>query len=213
MVKKLVSEAEKEGVSVKQFADEIGVKADRLLSQFKDAGIKIANISDQVSEEQKQKLLRYLQQHHHGAKQDTAPDKIVLRRAKTSEIKLGGSHGPAKTVSIQVRKKRTYVKRPLMEEEAKPQSDEKLASGVTPELQEVIASVTLDTPAVQTDIQPPVQAAVEPVAEATPSYTEEVPDKSAEEKATKEKAKAAIKYSKENKYLPYKILFEDKILS
>lgn len=101
MVTKTVQDAEKEGVSVKQFAEEIGVKPDRLLNQFQDAGIKIASVDHLVSEEQKQKLLRYLQQHH-GAKQEAAPDKIVLRRAKTSEIKIGGAHhGAHKTVSIQ----------------------------------------------------------------------------------------------------------------
>ncbi len=120
MVKKLVSEAEKDGVTVKQFADEIGVKPDRLLDQFKDAGIIITQCDDLVSEEQKQKLLRYLQQHHHGAKQDAVPDKIVLRRAKTSEIKSVVRMVHAKTVSIQVRKKRTYVKRPLEEARQTP---------------------------------------------------------------------------------------------
>ncbi len=117
MVRKVAQEVEKEGVLVQQLADEIGVKPDRLLSQFKDAGINIANVHDIVSEEQKQKLLRYLQQHHGAKQQDAvAPERIVLRRAKTSEIKVGG-HGASKTVSIQVRKKRTYVKRSLMDEE------------------------------------------------------------------------------------------------
>lgn len=117
MVKKKIIEAEQEGVSVKNFAEEIGVSPDRLLSQFKDAGIILAGVDDSVSKEQKQKLLQYLQQHHGAKKENGAPEKIVLRRAKTSEIKLGRTHGAGKTVSIQVRKKRTYVKRSLAEEE------------------------------------------------------------------------------------------------
>ncbi len=117
MVKKKINDAEQEGVSVKQFAEEIGVTPDRLLSQFKDAGITIASVNDTVLEEQKQKLLQYLQQHHGAAKKDGTPEKIVLRRAKTSEIKLGRTHGAGKTVSIQVRKKRTYVKRTTADEE------------------------------------------------------------------------------------------------
>src|SRR5687768_3574178 len=92
---------EKDGVMVKQFAKEIGVTPTKLLSQLKDAGIKKSSINDSIALEEKQKLLTYLQQHH-GAKQDVMPDKIVLRRAKTSEIKLGGGHGAGKTVSIQV---------------------------------------------------------------------------------------------------------------
>lgn len=118
MVKNKINDAEKDGVTVTHFAEEIGVTPERLLAQFKDAGITIANVKENVSQEQKQKLLSYLQQHH-GAKKDGSPDKIVLRRAKTSEIKLGRTHGAGKTVSVQVRKKRTYVKRPMSEEEAK----------------------------------------------------------------------------------------------
>lgn len=110
---------EKEGVFVKQFAEDIGVLPSKLLGQLKDAGIKKASINDRISMEEKQKLLKHLQQHH-GAKQDVMPDKIVLRRAKTSEIKLGGSHGSGKTVSIQVRKKRTYVKRAVADDAAAP---------------------------------------------------------------------------------------------
>lgn len=130
VVNKIVQEAEKEGLSVKQFAEEIGVKPDRLLDQFKDAGIKMSSINDLVTEEQKQKLLRYLQQHH-GAKLDTTPDKIELRRVKRSEIKVGGLHGAGKTVSsagktvsIEVRKKRTYVKRAVDEQESKTKPEE-----------------------------------------------------------------------------------------
>jgi translation initiation factor IF-2 len=106
----------KRGVSVSQLAADIGVPIERLLSQFKDAGINISLEDAVVSEEQKQKLLRYLQQHH-GAKSDTVPEKIVLRRAKTSEIKVASPQGARKTISVQVRKKRTYVKRVSGEEE------------------------------------------------------------------------------------------------
>lgn len=104
-----------QGMSFKQFAAETGVSLERLFMQFKDAQIKISGVADDiVSEEEKQKLLRYLQQHH-GAK-DGASDKIILRRAKTSEIKVAGLQGARKTISVQVRKKRTYIKRPLEEQ-------------------------------------------------------------------------------------------------
>jgi len=109
----------KQGVSVSQLAADIGASVERLLTQFKDAGITLSKEDAVVSEEQKQKLLRYLQ-HHHGAKSDVIPEKIVLRRAKTSEIKVTGSQGSGKTISVQVRKKRTYVKRILTEEEQQP---------------------------------------------------------------------------------------------
>lgn len=115
--KNAVKQATKPGVMVAQLATDIGVSVERLLVQFKDAKIKIENANDVVSEEEKQKLLRYLQQHH-GAKSDVQPEKIILRRAKISEIKVAGTQGAKKTISVQVRKKRTYIKRSAMEEEA-----------------------------------------------------------------------------------------------
>lgn len=204
MIKKSVKEAENDGVSVKQFADEIGVTPDRLLSQFKDAGIKIASSKEIISEEQKQKLLRYLQQHH-GAKQDAAPEKIVLRRAKTSEIKLGGSHGAGKTVSIQVRKKRTYVKRPTAEEEAK--------KDVTAKAEEAIAemagaAVEAHAPEiVEVVAQPagaPETAGAAEVTEEAPTYVAEpTSEPVAEEKVEdKEKEKEKAKGKRKEKSRP-----------
>lgn len=185
MVKTIV----KDGVAVKQFAEEIGVKPDRLLSQFKDAGITIASTDDLVSEEQKQQLLRYLQQHH-GAKQDAAPDKIVLRRAKTSEIKVGGSHGAAKTVSIQVRKKRTYVKR-APEEEARSKGEELSDKLEVVDAENVAQEITSEAVETTTAATPEVVAApsVQPEAEVT--YAEEAAPVTEEHKT--EEAKAAIK--------------------
>lgn len=131
------------GVSLEQFANETGVSHDRLRTQFTDAGMKIEKVDgvEVVSEEQKQQLLHYLQQHH-GAKQNGAPEKIVLRRARTSEIKIGGSHGAAKTVSVQVRKKRTFIKRPQAEEEAKSKEEAQAptAAPIEAAIAEAIAS-------------------------------------------------------------------------
>jgi translation initiation factor IF-2 len=155
----------KSGVSVKQLATDIGVSEERLLLQFKDADIKVTSVDDIVSEEEKQKLLRYLQQNH-GAKSDAAPEKIVLRRAKTSEIKVHGSQGAKKTISVQVRKKRTFVKRPLQEEQAKPaEADvagqpEELATGVTDTTVETAATTTAENIAAPTtaETSTPVEA-------------------------------------------------------
>lgn len=187
MVKKTVKDSTgKEGVTFEQFAEEIGVKPDRLLSQFKDAGMTITR-ADLVSEEQKQQLLRYLQQHH-GVKSETSPDKIILRRAKTSEIKLGGSHGGGKTVSIQVRKKRTYVKRPLLEEEVKNEesaaeaiAEKEAAVSVEPPLEktEELVAVSAETIETKQEVLPETTGtivAAEPVSEETkPAPAEKKP--------------------------------------
>ena len=141
MVNKLVQETEKEGVSVQQFAKETGVTPEHLLGQLQAAGVSLTSVNDTISVEQKQALLRHLQQNH-GAKQELAPEKIVLRRAKTSEIKLGGGHGAGKTVSIQVRKKRTYVKRATPEDETKIKMDDAVV--------DTAAAPTYEEPIVET---------------------------------------------------------------
>lgn len=185
MVNKVAKELEKSGVPFQQFAESIGVAPDRLKELFAAAGLAV---SDLVSEDVKQKLLRHLQQLH-GAKQEAAPDKIVLRRAKTSEIKVGGARGPGKTVSIQVRKKRTYVKR-APEEEIKEKAEDELAPvAVATEVEAVSAA--------SESVEAPVKEQLPPLAEAAPvevavTYTEETPPEPAEEK-TEDKGKVGVK--------------------
>lgn len=130
--KKEAPEVKQSSISVQQLAQQIGVSVERLLTQFKEAKISASGPDSVVSEEEKEKLLHYLQAHH-GARSDAAPEKIVLRRAKTSEIKITSGHGVAKTVSVQVRKKRTYVKRPVVEEEQKPLAAEVEVKAVSAE--------------------------------------------------------------------------------
>lgn len=193
-----VKNAKAQGVSAKQLALDIGVTLERLLTQLKDALINISGADDLVSEEEKQKLLRYLQKHH-GAKKDGAPEKIILRRAKTSEIKVAGSQGARKTISVQVRKKRTYIKRST-EEQVKP--DVTLASSDIPSV--VTASVPPEviTDVVKEDIQPTIISEinpVEPVVEVV-EPTVEQPTKTADA-VEKEKAAAdaAAKRPKEKR--------------
>lgn len=189
MVRKVVKETQKDGVPFAQFAESIGVppdRLDRLREQFASAGM---NIVDLVNEEEKQKLLRYLQQHH-GAKHDAAPDKIVLRRAKTSEIKLGGSHGGGKTVSIQVRKKRTYVKRtPGDDSKAKAEEEISLAEiQVQTDVPVVLAEIIEITEAIAAPVSIEPQATTAPEAV---TYKEEAPAV-VEEKAD-DKSKIGVK--------------------
>jgi translation initiation factor IF-2 len=124
-----VLESKKE-VTVKQLAKDIGMSPERLCAQFVAANIDITSVDDLVNEDQKQELLRYLQINH-GAKQANDTKKIVLRR--TSEIKLTGSGGQKnKTVSIQVRKKHTFVKRPPVDEAAPKETEETTVLSVQP---------------------------------------------------------------------------------
>lgn len=178
-----VKKVQKTGVPVAQLAASIGVTVERLMSQFKDAGVKITDVKDLVSEEEKQKLLRYLQQHH-GAKKENA-DKIVLRRAKTSEIKVSGSQGAGKTISVQVRKKRTYIKRPVVDEE---QTKAKIAE------QEAQAAEPIQ-PIDETIVPAAAQYVEQVVEEVTPEVVAqpEAPTAASAAQSTQEKAKEKAK--------------------
>ena len=116
--------------TVKQLAEAVGTPVDRLLQQMKDAGLPQAAETDVVAEAQKESLLAYLKRSH-GEETD-GPKKITLKRRTLSTIKAGGSAGRGRTVNVEVRKKRTYVRR----------DDADVAAEVTPEVvAEVVAEV------------------------------------------------------------------------
>ncbi|WP_144393049.1 translation initiation factor IF-2 [Pleionea sediminis] len=114
-------------VTVAKLAETVGTPVDKLLDQLKSAGLELSNPDDVVSDEQKQTLLTYLKQSH-GEKQDSEPKRITLKRTKKSSLKVTGSTGKSKTVTVAVRKKRTYVKKGAaesLETSAKPELEEK----------------------------------------------------------------------------------------
>lgn len=98
---------------VKDLAGTVGITAERLVDQLNEAGINVSKPDDLITEDQKQTLLKFLQQRHGKDAENTAssPKKITLKRKSVSEIKLGGAARGGKSVSVEVRKKRTYVKR------------------------------------------------------------------------------------------------------
>jgi translation initiation factor IF-2 len=94
-------------VTVRELAETVGAPVDRLLKQMKDAGLPHKADKDAVSEEEKQELLAYLKRSHGEA--EGAPRKITLTRKSVSTLKAG--QGKGRTVAVEVRKSRTYVKR------------------------------------------------------------------------------------------------------
>lgn len=100
-------------MKVKDLAGTVGITPEKLVEQLIEAGIKVSKADDLITEDQKQSLLQFLQQRHgRNDSADSAPKKITLKRKSVSEIKLGGSSRTGgKSVSVEVRKKRTYVKR------------------------------------------------------------------------------------------------------
>ena len=107
-------------VTVKQLADTVGAPVDRLLRQMKEAGLSHSSEDDSVNEEEKQKLLAHLKRSH--GESEAAPKKITLKRKQSSTLKAGqGKSG--RNVTVEVRRKRTYVKRTEVEEEAAPAAE------------------------------------------------------------------------------------------
>ncbi len=109
-------------VTVKQLAADVGAPVDRLLKQIVEAGLKARSENDSVSSDEKQQLLAYLRKTHGEA--DAEPRKITLKRKTTTTLKAG----KAKTVNVEVRKRRTYIKRAELQPEAEaPKPEEPVA--------------------------------------------------------------------------------------
>jgi len=112
-------------VTVSQFAEVLKVPVDRLLVQLDQAGIKVEGPEDRISDDAKLELLTHLRRSHgSAAESDAAPRKITLKRKTQSELKLASVQGRARTVNVEVRQKRTYIKRDVLEEQARAQQDE-----------------------------------------------------------------------------------------
>lgn len=204
-----------QGVSVSQLALDIGVPIERLMTQLKDAKIDVAGADDVISEEKKQALLQYLQKHH-GARLDAAPERIILRRAKTSEIRVAGATGSgAKTISVQVRKKRTYVKRSPeaaapVEPEQQPIStlETEASAEVSPPQVEEIASTpaapesVTSTEAVVAETSVEVTGAAEPVVEIDPATVKKDKEQEAEKPKPKVKDKRHLQEGDEEQDRP-----------
>jgi translation initiation factor IF-2 len=94
--------------SVAQFAVELKVPPSVLLEQLRAAGVEKRVPEDELSEQDKSRLLEYLRRMHGSAEQK---NKITLTRKQTSEIKKSDASGKARTIQVEVRKKRVFVKR------------------------------------------------------------------------------------------------------
>ena len=101
-------------VTVSQLAETVGAPVDRLLQQMQEADLPQSKADDVVSESQKQTLLAYIKKSH--GETSGSPKKITLKRRTLSTLKTGGSAGRGRTINVEVRKKRTYVRRAETEE-------------------------------------------------------------------------------------------------
>lgn len=133
--------------TVRQLAEIIKIPLDRLLIQLKEAGLNASSAEDEISEDEKSKLLAHLR-HRHGkttAEGENSPSRVVLKRRKVSELKQASVPGSAtKTISVEVRKQKTYIKRT----EAKDVEADKAVAPVAAAQSDAVLSTA------QTDVAP-----------------------------------------------------------
>ncbi|MGB1640119.1 MAG: translation initiation factor IF-2 [Pseudohongiellaceae bacterium] len=150
-------------VTISELAGVVGVSVDKLLSQIKEAGLPHTKADELISNDDKNTLLVFLRRSH-GDRDATsaAPKKITLKRKTLGTLKSASSTGRGKTVNVEVRKKRTYVKRSAIET---PVEEELPAAELEPEVEETAAdAVAHDASAVE-------EAEKEAAAEVKPETT------------------------------------------
>jgi translation initiation factor IF-2 len=111
-------------VTVSQFAEVLKVPVDRLLTQLGEAGIKVGGANDIISDEAKLELLTHLRRAHGRVEDAAAPRKITLQRKAQQEIKVASPLGRARMVNVEVRAKKTYLNRTVLEEEQRHRQEE-----------------------------------------------------------------------------------------
>jgi len=101
-------------MTVVQFAQSLNRSVEQLVDQFVAAGVGKKRLNDIVTEEEKKALLTYLQRKH-GHAEESSPTKVTLTRKTVQTVNVAtnasGSRGAARTVDVEVKKKRTYVKK------------------------------------------------------------------------------------------------------
>src|SRR3989344_4693978 len=103
-------------ITIKGFADQIGIPPDTLLRQLDAAGISAKQADDELTDEEKEKLFHYLRASHGATDEAAAKKKITLKRKSTSQVVQSTRTGASRTVQVEVRKKRTFIKRTAIEE-------------------------------------------------------------------------------------------------
>jgi len=165
---------------ISELAKVVGVSVDKLLSQIKEAGLSHTKADDSISNDDKSTLLQFLRRSHGDSEASvSAPKKITLKRKTVGTLKAASTHGRGKTVNVEVRKKRTYVKRSAVEED-------------TPEELEGEAVVAAAEGAEDAVVESNVEATDTASTESAETATTEAPIKASDETPAKGKAAADV---------------------
>ncbi len=152
--------------TVRQLAEIVKIPLERLLVQLKEAGVNASKAEDEISEEEKTKLLTHLRSRHGNTDTENSPNRVVLKRRKVSELKQSSVPGSAtKTISVEVRKEKTYIKReqPVVEKVVEKPIEkpiEKVEVKTAPVLEK---STVVETPVVEKTAEVVAEVKVENV--------------------------------------------------
>ena len=158
-------------ITIKGFADQIGIPPDTLLRQLDAAGVSAKKAEDELTDDEKEKLFHYLRASHGATDEGAAKKKITLKRKSTSQVVQSTRTGASRTVQVEVRKKRTFIKRTAIEEtpsaaeEAPVEELEPVAAEAPVEAAVATpAPVVAEAAAPPPVVAPPVPPKVEPTA-------------------------------------------------
>ena len=207
-------------VTVKQLAQVVGIPVERLLTQLQEAGLSITDEQHVVREDQKRILLNHLKSS--SSAQDAAPDRITLRRKSVSQVTVGHDAHSGKTVNVEVRKKRVFVKRaPVVELPVEIIPEEPVVDAEDTSVDEQIVSQetsdVVDAPAIDVsitdevsivDIEPTIVNSTDDIT-SLPVSEQNKTDKSAKKKPVNNESSDAAKTDfkkgkKKGKYQPPK---------
>jgi translation initiation factor IF-2 len=195
--------------TVGQLAETIGTPVERLLLQIDEAGLPQRSAEDVINEDSKEQLLAHLKKSH--GDDEGAPKKITLKRRTLSTLKTGGSAGRGRTVNVEVRKKRTYVRRGAAEGEGEGEAPEEIQEAVIEaEAPQVVEAVPEAAPVdILIDAEKKRQeVAVQMLAE---QAEREQKTKEEEQRKTEESEETAKSESEKTEKTPEELLEESKI--
>ena len=162
---------------ISELAEVVGVSVDKLLSQIKEAGLSHTKVDDSISNDDKNTLLQFLRRSHGDSEASiSTPKKITLKRKTVGTLKAASTHGRGKTVNVEVRKKRTYIKRSAVVEDAPEELEDEAV---------VAAAESAEEAAVDSNVEAATDTARAGSVEAV---TTEAPEKAGDEVPAKDKA-------------------------
>ena len=137
--------------TVSKLAIALKISSEKLISQLNEAGVNVDKEVDEITNDQKMTLLNHLRGSHGTKKEIKSPSKLTVNKRSQSELKLSGGFGTSRTVNVEIRKKKTYLSKESLIEEAKldnlkkQKEEERLKEKIAKESQDKISNETVET--------------------------------------------------------------------